>query len=97
MEKKLNALLVELNKVVFEFGDFEAYNAEMREELEDEWINSEDVDSIMWFFENMFLDEVDFAIMENFKANIKVDKFHKVMVHYDEIMKHVLKLGKEYN
>ena len=96
MEKKLNALLVELNKVVFEFGDFEAYNDEMRNALNDEWINGADVDYIMWFFENMFFDEVDFAIRESFKANIKEDKFHKVMVHYDEIMKHVLKIGKEY-
>lgn len=96
MENKLLALLVELNKVVFGFEDFERYNQEMRYALHNEWIVYQEVEMIMWFFENMFFDEVDHAIMCHFEANIKEEKYHKVMVHYDAIMKNVLEIGKKY-
>lgn len=97
MENKLLALLVELNKVEFGFEDFELYIQDMRYALYGEWIKYQEVEMVMWFFENMFFDEVDHAIMCQFKDNIKEEKYHMVMVHYDEIMKHVLEIGKKYN
>ena len=94
MEKNLNALIAKLEKRWFAKGEQKQYNAEMRVLLEnDEYIDVDDVDDIMWFFENVFIgDDFDsIAIINDFKENCNDEnvKYINFMSNFSSIMSHM--------
>ena len=104
MEKKLNALLAKLEKRWFAKGEQKQYNDEMRKLLvDDEWVQDEDIDDIMWFFENVLVgDDLDKqGIINDFKENCNDDNENYInfMSNFESIMVHVngLAISGEYN
>lgn len=102
MEKKIVFLMGKLEKRWFNKGDNAKYNEELKALLlGDEYVIQEDIDDIMWFFENVFVgDEFNKEdIAKDFKDGVEkeVDKYINLLFNLDEILIHVNGLGFEYN
>lgn len=94
MEMKLNKLLAKLEKRWFAEGEQKQYNDDMRKLLvNDEWVQDEDIDDIIWFFENLLVGN-DFykqGIINDFKENCNDDNesYINFMSNFESIMVHV--------